>query len=350
MAPEGLSRRAPVRLAIVGCGAVVRHYHLPAIVRLDSVTVSALCDLNRRQAERLRRQFGLTGEVTDNLETLAGRVDAALVAVTPRHHASVSVRLLEMGIDVCCEKPMASSVVEAERMIDAATKHQRRLAVAQWCRFLPNLPLLRNLVLVGFIGEVQEITAEFGGPLDWPMESPTYFSRDSTAGGVLFDTGIHMVDALLWLFGDMSDIEYSDDSLGGVEANADLRGTMVVNGRKVPVRLSFSWTDMRRNGIRVRGGAGSAFASPSMPETVVVRRSHVGEPLEMLVCRQGWNPARTAADSFLDQMTDFIAAVAESREPFVSATSAIRALRVIEQAYARRRQLPQPWVSPRLVS
>ena len=339
--------RAPVRLGIVGCGAVVRHYHLPAIVRLDNVTVSALCDLNRLQAERLRRQFHLPGEVTDNLEALAGRVDAALVAVAPRQHASVSIRLLEMGIDVCCEKPLASSVAEAERMIDAATKHQRRLAVAQWCRFLPNLPLLRNLVLDGFIGDVQEITAEFGGPLDWPMESPTYFSRDSTAGGVFFDTGIHMVDALLWLFGDMSDIEYSDDSLGGVEANAELRGSMVVNGRKVPGRLSFSWTDVRRNGIRVQGGAGSASASPSMPEAVVVRRAGAGESLEMHVYRQEWNPARTAADVFLDQVKDFVAAVAEGREPFVPATSAIRALRVIEQAYAVRRQLPQPWVSPR---
>lgn len=346
---EGRAPGAPVRLAIVGCGAVVRHYHLPAIVRLDNVTVSALCDLNPQQAERLRRQFRLTGEVTDNLEVLAGRVDAALVAVTPRHHASVSIRLLEMGIDVCCEKPLASSSLEAGRMIDAAARSQRHLAVAQWCRFLPNLPLLRKLVLAGFIGDVQEITAEFGGPLDWPMESPTYFSRESTVGGVLFDTGIHMVDAVLWLFGDLSDIEYSDDSLGGFEANAELRGSVVLNGRKVPVRLSFSWTDVRRNGIRVQGGAGSAFAAPSMPEAVLVRRSDAGEPLEMHVYREGWEPARTAADAFLDQIKDFVAAVAERREPFVPAASAIRALRVVEQAYAVRRRLPQPWVNPRLV-
>jgi predicted dehydrogenase len=337
-----------IRLAIVGCGAVVRHYHLPAIAGLENVTVSALCDLNQQHAERLRRQFRLAAEVTDKLDTLAGRADAALVAVTPRHHASVSIRLLEMGMDVCCEKPLASSSAEAERMIEAATKHARRLAVAQWCRFLPNLPLLRKLALDGFVGDVQEITSEFGGPLDWPMESPAYFERQNSAGGVFFDTGIHMVDALVWLFGDLCDIEYADDSFGGFESNAELRGTVVVDGRKVPARLSFSWTDARRNGIGVRGRTGSAFASPSTPEAVIVRRSGAGEPLEMHVYREGWSRARTASDAFRDQLTDFIAAVAERREPFVPATSAIGALRVIERAYAVRRQLPQPWLAPGL--
>jgi predicted dehydrogenase len=344
-----LERSQPViRLAIVGCGAVVRQYHLPALAGVANVEVVALCDLNPQKAERIRRQFRLAAEVTDDLDVLGGRVDAALVAVSPVQHAPVSIRLLEMGIDICCEKPLATSSAEAERMIEAATRHRRHLAVAQWCRFLPNLPLLRTLSLDGLVGRVQEITAEFGGPLDWPMESPTYFSRQSTAGGVFFDTGIHMLDALLWLFGDLSDIAYADDSLGGLEANAELRGSVMVSGDKVPVRLSFSWTDMRRNGLRVRGDAGSAFASPSTPEAVVLRRMGAGEPLEMHIYREGWNRARTTADAFLDQLKDFVEAVAERREPFVPATSAIRALRVIERAYAVRQRLLQPWVTPEL--
>jgi predicted dehydrogenase len=328
---------------------VVRQYHTPALTGINNATVTALCDLNRRTAERLRRQFRLTAQVVDNLDALAGHVDAALVAVSPRQHATVSIRLLEMGIDVCCEKPLASSSAEAERMIEAATKSQRRLAVAQWCRFLNSFPLLRTLVLDGFIGDVEEITAGFGGPLDWPMESAAYFSRQNAAGGVLFDTGIHMVDAIIWLFGDLADIEYADDSYGGLEANAELRRTVVLNGRKVPVRFSFSWTDPKQNGIRVRGKTGSAFASTALPEAVMVRQLVAGEGLEMQVCREGWNPGPTAADAFRDQLRDFVAAVSERREPFVPATSAIRALRVIEQAYTVRRQLPQPWVTSRLV-
>ncbi len=334
-----------VRLAIVGCGAVARAYHMPALSGLADVSVSVLGDLNPRNAERLRRQFRLRADVTTDLDRLAGRVDAALVAVNPQHHATVSIRLLEMGIHVCCEKPLACSAAEAERMIAAATRHQRWLAVAHWCRFLPNFLLLRKLVLDGFIGEIEEITAEFGGPLDWPMESPAYFSRQNTAGGVFFDTGIHMVDLVVWLFGDLSDIEYADDSYGGLEANAELRGTVVVNGGKVPVRMSFSWTDPKRNGIRVRGRTGLAMASTVAPEAVLVRQRVAGEPLELHVRHENSNAARTVSDPFRDQLKDFVEAVAERREPFVTATSAIRALRVIEEAYAVRQQLSQPWVT-----
>lgn len=337
-----------IRLGIVGCGAVVRHYHLPALAGVENVTVAALCDLNRQTAERLRRQFRLTAEITDNLDLFAGRVDAALVAVSPMHHAAVSIRLLEMGIDVCCEKPLASSSSEAERMIEAATRHDRLLAVALWCRFLPNLRLLRTLVAEGIIGEPREITAEFGGPLDWPMESPAYFSRQNTAGGVLFDTGIHMIDAVAWLFGDLSHIQYADDAYGGVEANAELRGTVNLNDRELPVRLSFSWTDPKQNGIRIRGSKGSAFASTAAPEAVVVRQHMAGEPLEIHVHREGWDPGRTASDAFHDQMRDFVESVITRREPFVSATSAIRGLRIVERAYAVRQQLRQPWVAPGL--
>lgn len=325
---------------------MVRVAHMPALSGVKNVTVSSLCDLNRQNAERLRRQFRLAAQVTDNLDSLEGQVDAALVAVNPHQHAPVSIRLLEMGIDVCCEKPLANSSAEAERMIEAAARNQRTLAVGQCFRFLPNFLLLRKLVLDGFVGDVQEITAEFGAPLEWPIESSAYFNRQNMAGGVLFEVGIHMVDAVVWLFGDLSDIEYTDDSYGGLESNAELRGTIVVNGRNVPVRLSFSWTDPKRNGIRVRGSTGSAFASPATaPEAVIVRQMVAGEPLEMHVYREGWDADRTVSDIYRDQLKDFIAAITERREPFVTATSAIRALRVIEQAYAVRRQLPQPWVA-----
>jgi predicted dehydrogenase len=131
---------------------------------------------------------------------------------------------------------------------------------------------VRTVVVEGVIGEPLEITEEVGGPLDSPMESPAYFSRQNTVGGALFDTGIPMVDAVVWLFGDLSDIQYADDAHGGVESNAEVRGRVRMNDRVVPVRLSFSWTDPMRNGIRVRGSKGSAFASTAAPETVMVRQ------------------------------------------------------------------------------
>ena len=103
---------------------------------------------------------------------------------------------------------------------------------------------------------------------------------------MFFDTGIHMVDALVWLFGDLSAIEYADDSYGGVEANAELRGTFVVAGRTVPARLFLQLDGPRQNRIRVRGAP--ALQSPHRePDAVIVRQVVGGAPLEMHVHRGG---------------------------------------------------------------
>jgi predicted dehydrogenase len=335
-----------VRLGIVGCGAVVRIYHMPAIPAVPAIRVSALCDLNCQQAVRLKKEFGLDAAVVTSLDDLAGRVDAALVAVNPRSHATVAIQLLDMGIDVLCEKPIASSSAEAERMIDAAARNGRRLAIGLWCRFLPNFRLLRTLAWSGVLGDLAEITAEFGGPLDWPMETAAYFTREHTAGGVLFETGIHMLDAIVWLFGDVSDITYEDDSLGGLEANAVLRGTLDVNGRAVPLRCAFSWTDPKRNGICIRGSRAVAMASPGTPEAVVIDEEIAGQPIETHVHRRGWDAGYRVDEIFRDQLKDFAEAVANRRDPVVTAGSAIGALRVIERAYAVRQPLAQPWLTP----
>jgi predicted dehydrogenase len=86
-------------------------------------------------------------------------------------------------------------------------------------------------------------------------------------------------------------------------------------------------------------------ASTTAPDIVSVRKVAAGQPIRMDVYRDGWAPGRPVSNPFRDQLVDFVAAVAERREPFVTARSAIRALRVIERSYAVRRQLRQPWLS-----
>jgi predicted dehydrogenase len=60
-----------VRLGVVGCGAVVRAYHMPALAAVPEITVSALCDLNRHRAIRLQKEFELDAVVTETVDALA---------------------------------------------------------------------------------------------------------------------------------------------------------------------------------------------------------------------------------------------------------------------------------------
>ena len=92
----------PVRLGIVGCGAITREAHLPVITGDHRVEVTVLCDRDRSNAVHAARASGIEAAITTELAELAGKVDAAIVAVPPRFHAPVAIQLMDMGIDVLC--------------------------------------------------------------------------------------------------------------------------------------------------------------------------------------------------------------------------------------------------------
>ncbi len=275
----------PVRLGIVGCGAVARAYHIPALAQIAQIRVAVLCDRNIAIAKSLRKEFGLAAEVSDDPAELQGHADAALVAVPPRFHAAVGVRLLDLGIDVFCEKPLAVTAVEARTMVEVAEKNRRLLGVGLFRRFEPSAAILQKLVQNGLLGEIREITAELGDVLDWPMTTASYYSRETTGGGVFFDAGVHVVDLVCWLFGDIGEIRYEDDSYGGVESNAILRGMLNIRGREVPCHMAFSWTHALRNGISVVGAAGTAWTSFRDPNAAYLRQWIGGAPMSTRVYR-----------------------------------------------------------------
>jgi predicted dehydrogenase len=333
---------SPLRFGIVGCGAIAREAHLPVMIGDSRVAVTVLCDRDRSNATLAARESGIDALITTDLAELAGKVDAAVVAVPPRFHAPIAIQLMEMGIDVLCEKPLAITAADGQKMVDAAQRTGRVLAVALMMRFFPHNQWLADLVAEGEIGEVREVIVEEGAPLNWPMASNGYFDRNATGGGVLFDSGVHFLDRVLWMFGDLTDLAYEDDSCGGFESNAKLSGTLHIGGRPVPARLEFSWSHHLRRSIRVVGERGTLEARTSDPRTLTLHRTTHRGPMEMqIACARHWD----GHSHYRAQLDDFIGAVQERRAPFVTAESSLRTLAVIEAAYAMRTPMAQPWLA-----
>ncbi|MFN0182257.1 MAG: Gfo/Idh/MocA family protein [Aquabacterium sp.] len=332
---------SPIRLGIVGCGAVVREAHLPAIKAVPGVQVAMLCDRQPEIAELTAQEFDLTCPIVESVTDLIGNVDAAIVAVPPRWHAPVAMELLAGGVDVLCEKPLAVTAEVGRQMVDCAERHGRILAAALMMRFFPQNELMRRVIDEGELGDIQEVVAEDGALLDWPMATNSYFDRANTGGGVLFDYGIHTLDRLLWLFGTPSELTYEDDAYGGFEANARLSGQLQIAGATVPARLDFSWSHHLPRSIKVVGSRATAEAFISDPQNLSLTRHTRGGPLSMVV--QSSVPwGRLGA--YRAQLVDFIEAVRLRRQPHVSARSAIVGLEVIEAAYAVRQHMSQPWL------
>ena len=111
-------------------------------------------------AVRLVKGYGVPIVAGDAAQLDSTAVDAAILATPASHHASGAIDLMERGIHVLVEKPMALSAEDAERMVRVAEKTDRRLAVGYFRRLYPSIQLMNALVRGEFFGPPRRFHAE----------------------------------------------------------------------------------------------------------------------------------------------------------------------------------------------
>src|SRR5262249_35614124 len=106
--PGGRRWAGPVRVALIGCGAIAESMHLPILAGHEEIRLVALVDRNLERARQLAEGYAVAQVVADAAELRGGEVDAAIIATPPFHHAPCALALMERGIHVLVEKPMAT--------------------------------------------------------------------------------------------------------------------------------------------------------------------------------------------------------------------------------------------------
>lgn len=326
----------PVRLALVGCGAVAEHYHLPAIVGTPSCRLVACVDPALERAQGLARRVDATAYASH--ADLPGLVDAAIVTVPNAAHADVAVDLLRAGISVLVEKPMARTVAECDRMIAAAASTGAVLAVGHDFRFFPVARFARDLFAGGLLGTVHRVDVRQSAGVSWPVHT-TGVLTPSAGGGALMTFGVHILDLMLWWFGDLRPLAYSDDASGGVEAEctsefqADTGAT---------VRFELSRRRSMRDTFVVDCARGSVEIG--VHEPAIVRLTPSSSPLPLT----GAVVDACVADAplravFRRQLADFALAVEGRQAPLVGGADGRRVVALVEACYGMRRPLRHPW-------
>ena len=112
--------KPPIRIGLIGAGAIMRLSHGPVISRSNEASLAAVFDTDLARAEAITRDFG--GKAFDNLEQMleTGGVDAVIVATPNRFHAEGAIAASNHGKHVLCEKPLAITIAECRAMIAAA--------------------------------------------------------------------------------------------------------------------------------------------------------------------------------------------------------------------------------------
>ncbi len=324
-----------LRVAMVGCGAVA-HAHLPTVLASKDAEASLCVDRSLERARELAAKYGASDSIADYAE-VPGRAEAAIVALPHHLHAPASMALLRQGVHVLVEKPMALSTRECDEMIAAARAGNAVLAVGLVSRWFGVARTVKALLDGGVIGRVVRFDVREGHVYSWPVASDFMFRRE-TGGGVLADTGPHVLDLLLWWLGDFESVEYRDDDRGGVEADCELDLVLRSGGRG---KVEMSRTRELRNTWILEGEKGTLEVERRFASSFELRLDGEVVSLEGRFAKAG--RPEDPLECFRRQWDDFVDAIVSRRPSWTPGEEGRRAVALIEACRASRRPLALAW-------
>jgi predicted dehydrogenase len=192
--------------AILGPGGIARAF-AKDLAHLDGHSIGAVGSRSLSNAENFAAEFG--GKAYGSYEELVNdpSIDAVYVATPhPAHHDNV-IMALNAGKPVLCEKPFSVNAVQAQAMVDAASKNQVALMEAMWARFLPHYAKVREIVASGVLGQILSIHADHGQRL--ADRDIARLVEPSLAGGALLDLGIYPISFAHMILGNPTSITSS---------------------------------------------------------------------------------------------------------------------------------------------
>ncbi len=194
---------APVRIGLIGAGAIMRLSHAPTIQRTEGAALTAIFDRDLARAKALSAEFG--GRVYDKLEAMldASDIDAVIVATPNRFHEEGVLAAAAHGKHVFCEKPLTLDVQSAQRMVDACRDAKVLLQVGFNQRFWPQVQIAKRLIDSGFIGTVHQYKSNYSEKSTaYPAATRYRYDLAQSGGATIIDLTIHRIDLLRYLVGD----------------------------------------------------------------------------------------------------------------------------------------------------
>ena len=205
------------RVGLIGCGWVAP-FHLAGLARLSSrVQIVWVADPVRERADAIARQVGAR-PLTDYREGLRD-VDCAFVLVPHHLHHSITLDCVNAGCHVLLEKPIATTLEQADEMIAAAERTRKTFMVAYPHRYRKSMQLFKQVLQSDRYGKLFMLNGSMdaslqGYALGWISK------RETLGGGVLFSSSPHMLDVMLWIAGEVQTV-YMVGTRAGIEMEGE---------------------------------------------------------------------------------------------------------------------------------
>jgi predicted dehydrogenase len=318
-----------LRLAVIGCGGIAQAY-LQALRQVPELELTSAIDVYRPRAEAA---IGDSGARTfDSVEAMLAEApcDAALVLTPPNTHEALSIRLLQAGVHVLCEKPLTTSTQSAMRMLQAAAASRRLLMMGSKFRYTPDMVKAHDLLAQGLIGDPLLFENVFCARVD--MTRRWNSVRSISGGGVLLDNGCHAVDIARYLLGPIEHVQAQfAKPVQPLEVEDTARLLFESQGGTMgSVDLSWSLHKEVPSYVRIYGAKGTLEIGWK------VSRYKLDGDRDWTVFGHGYDKI----GAFRAQLANFAAAIRGREAPLINEVDALASVQVIEAAY-RSAQAPK---------
>lgn len=336
---------AKLKYGCVGAGGIADYKHLSGYSKIDEVEITAICDPNHKAVKKLADKYNIPNVYSDYIEML-DKTELDFISVcTPNYlHAPVSIEALKRGIHVHCEKPITLNAQEAQDIINAKNKYNKKFMVALNNRFTNESFFTKKYIEAGFLGEIYHAKCGWRRRRGIPGKGGWFTNKKLSGGGPLIDLGVHFLDLAMYFMGypeplSVTGATYSkfvDDNVrnsvnysmptGGVYDVEDMAVGFVRLKNGATIDFEFSWASNIENeynyyellgdkgGISFKNGQLKIFSE--VIDTCVDIVPNTNYPVDAL-----------------NEFEHFIDCIKNDKEPLAPAEEAAKLMKIIDGIY-----------------
>jgi predicted dehydrogenase len=317
----------PVKYAIVGLGHIAQVAVLPAFAHARrNSRVAALVSDDATKRKSLGRKYRIDATFPyDDYESCLEQVDAVYIALPNSMHAEYTIRAANAGVHVLCEKPMAVTVDDCERMIEACRENNVKLMIAYRLHFEEMNLRAVDLVRRGRIGEPKFFNSSFS----MTVQPGDIRTKKELGGGTLYDIGIYCINASRYLFRAEPKEVMATSVNSGADAFAEIdesTGALLrFEGERVAAFVtSFNASDVAS--YRIVGTKGQLHVDPAYEYAE-------GLSYELTINGKTTRKRIGKRDQFAPELLYFSDCILKNREPEPSGAEGLQDVRIVQALY-----------------
>ena len=309
-------------IGIVGCGRISQTW-LEAVKHCKHLHLTSIMDLNPAFSKPIAELTGCAAFT--NLDEMINykKLDGAIVCTPPSTHRDIACKLMDAGISVLCEKPLALTIEDAIAMYETASKNEVILMMCSKFRYVEDIIRAKSIITTGMLGKIHFYSNQFCSHVN--MTGRWNSQTQVSGGGVIMDNGPHAVDIIRYLMGPIAKV-YAHESTRTPGLDVEDTATIsAITKSNVISTINLSWSLNLQNSsyLEIYGTEGAIKVG--WKDSVY---QHSGHPHWI-----SFGVGYQKIGAFKSQLENFVGTIHGTHEPLITPEDGLASISLIEAAY-----------------